>query len=159
MLKQIGALIALTAALGGQGHPDFSGRWTFDREKTMRPDAEGRVVLAAMLGDEFVALQDASSLRLRILVGGETVVAVYDLTGAASENVSPGDIKVTSRARWEGRKLVIESTSESSETGRLVTVRTRRVIWIDDAGDLIIERSGTPVTQVTASRSVYRRVR
>jgi hypothetical protein len=32
------------------------------------------------------------------------------------------------------------------------------VIWIDKAGDLIIERSGTPATQVTPSRSVYRRV-
>jgi hypothetical protein len=73
--------------------------------------------------------------------------------------MSPGDITVKSRASWDGDKLVIDSISEGTETGRPVTVRTRRVIWIDKAGDLIIERSGTPVTQVTPSRSVYRRVR
>jgi hypothetical protein len=158
-VRAILPIAALALALVTQATPDFSGRWTFDRDKTMQPDAEGRVVLAAMLGDEFVALQNAKSLTLRITFNREAVVAVYDLTGAESENLSPGDIPVKSRARWEGEKLVIESSSESTETGRRVTIHTTRVIWIDKAGDLIIERSGTPATQVTPSRSVYRRAR
>jgi hypothetical protein len=49
--------------------PDFSGSWTFDAQKTAQPDEKGRVVLAAMLGDEFTALQTATSLTLRILTG------------------------------------------------------------------------------------------
>ena len=125
----------------------------------MQPGPDGRIVLAAMLGDSFVALQDRKSLTFRIAVQGETVVAVYDLSGAETENVSPGDIAVRSRASWDGDRLVIDSTSEGAETGQPVTIRTKRVIWIDKAGDLIIERSGTPATQVTPSRSVYRRVR
>jgi len=87
------------------------------------------------------------------------VVAVYDLSGADSENVSPGDIRVTSRASWEGTKLVIDSTSEGTDQGKPVTVATKRTIWIDAQGDLIVERSGTPASVVTASRSVYRRLR
>jgi hypothetical protein len=152
-------LLALVLAGVPQTRPDFSGTWTFDQQKTMQPGPDGRIVLAAMLGDRFVALQKDTSLTFRITVQGETIVAVYDLTGAETENVSPGDIKVKSRASWDGDKLVIDSTSDGAETGRAVTVRTKRVIWIDKAGDLIIERSGTPATQVTASRSVYRRVR
>jgi hypothetical protein len=152
-------LLALVLAGVPQTRPDFSGTWTFDQQKTMQPGPGGRIVLAAMLGDRFVALQKDTSLTFRITVQGETIVAVYDLTGAETENVSPGDIKVKSRASWDGDKLVIDSTSDGAETGRAVTVRTKRVIWIDKAGDLIIERSGTPATQVTASRSVYRRVR
>jgi hypothetical protein len=112
-----------------------------------------------MLGEQFVALQTQKTLTLRITFNGDLVVAVYDLSGAASENVSPGDIRVTSRASWEGTKLVIDSTSEGTEQGRPVTVATRRTIWIDAQGDLIVERSGTLASVVTASRSVYRRFR
>jgi hypothetical protein len=153
-------LVCLSSGgLQASPRPDFSGTWTFDQEKTMQPGPDGRIVLAAMLGERFVAVQDATSVTFRITVQGQTVVAVYDLTGAESENLSPGDIIVKSRASWDGDKLVIDSTSESAETGRPVTIHTKRNIWIDKTGDLIIERSGTPVTQVTPSRSVYRRVR
>jgi hypothetical protein len=157
------ALIALLLLAGAgaatQERPNLSGTWTFDQEKSMKPGPDGRVVLAAMLGEEFVALQTSTSLTLRITFQGDLVVAVYDLTGKATENLSPGDITVTSRASWAGEKLVIESTSAGTEDGTPVTIATKRVIWIDEAGDLIIERSGTPASQVTPSRSVYRRLR
>ena len=153
------ALVWLACAGPAQTRPDFSGTWTFDQQKTMQPGADGRIVLAAMLGDEFVALQNATSLTLRIAFQGDTVVAVYDLTGKAADNISPGDIRVTSRATWDGQALVIDSTSAGIDNGQPVTIQSRRVIRIDKAGDLIIERTGTPASQVTASRSVYRRVR
>jgi hypothetical protein len=150
-------LCLMTAGPGVQARPDFSGTWTFDQQKTMQPGPDGRIVLAAMLGDEFVALQNASSLTLRIKFQGDIIVAVYDLNGAESENVSPGDIRVTSRASWQREKLVIESISNGSEDGKPVTIKTKRAIWIDTSGDLIVERSGIPASLVTPSRSVYRR--
>lgn len=152
-------IVLLSLLLSSQARPDFSGTWRFDQEKSLKPGPDGRVVLAPMLGDEVVVLQTGSSVTFRITFQGDTVVAIYDLSGVASENVSPGDIKVTSRTSWEGDKLVIDSTSEAEEAGRPVTIRTTRVIWIDEAGDLVVERSGTPASQVTASRSVYRRVK
>jgi hypothetical protein len=156
-------IVALTLTwilASGHAQPaDLSGTWKFDKAKTMRPGPDGRVVLAAMLGDQFVALQTEKSLTLRITFNGELVVAVYDLTGAETENLSPGDISVKSRASWEGKKLLIDSSSQSLNNGQPTRVTTRRVIWIDDDGDLIVERSGTPATIVTASKSVYRRVR
>ena len=157
------ATLALTWILSGAplaSQPaDLSGTWTFDQAKTMRPGPDGRVVLAAMLGEQFVALQTQKTLTLRITFNGDLVVAVYDLSGADSENVSPGDIRVTSRASWQGTKLVIDSTSEGTDQGKPVTIATKRTIWIDAQGDLIVERSGTPASVVTASRSVYRRLR
>lgn len=157
-------LIVLLASLlpatpSAQARPDLSGTWRFDQEKSLKPGPDGRIVLAPMLGEEVVVLQRGTSLTFRISFQGDTVVAVYDLTGEETENVSPGDIKVKSRASWEGQKLVIDSTSDGEEAGRPITIRSKRVIWIDQAGDLIVERSGTPAGQVTASRSVYRRVR
>jgi hypothetical protein len=64
---------------------------------------------------------------------------------------------VTSRASVKADRLVISSTSTSDEKGKPVTIETTRVLWIDNAGDLIIERSGTPERLVTRSRSVYTR--
>lgn len=152
-------LALLLTPAAAQAPTDFSGTWTLDAEKTMKPGPDGRIVMAPMLGERVVVSQNASSITMRITVQGDVVVAVYDLTGAESRNVSPGDITVISRASWKGDRLIIESTSTSVDQGSPVTIRTTRVLWIDKAGDLIVERSGTPVSAVTPSRSVYRRAR
>lgn len=140
-----------------QTRPDFSGRWTFDRAKSAQP-WNGRIVIAPILGDECVATQDATSLKLAITVGGQMVMAVYSFEGE-SRNMSPGDIPVISRTSWDGEGLVIVSTSAAIVKGQDVTIETRRVMRLDADGNLIIERTGTPASEVTPSRSVYTRVR
>lgn len=154
-------LVLLNTVGSAQQRPDFSGAWQFDREKTMKqpPSADGRLVIASMLGDEFVASQDAKALHLTIKAPGQTVNVTYNLDGTESRNISPGDIVVTSRAKWEGDRLVILSTSTSNERGKPVTIETRRVMWIDKEGTLIIERTGKPESEVTPSTSMYKRIR
>jgi hypothetical protein len=152
-----GARVILSLWIAGQAHPDFSGRWTFDRAKSSEP-WNGRIVIAAILCDQCDRTQDTTSLKLAITVGGEKVMAVYNF-GGESRNLSPGDIPVTSRTSWDGARLVIASTSAALVNGQNVTIETRRVMWLDGAGNLIIERSGTPASEVTPSRSVYTRVR
>ena len=115
-------------------------------------------MIAAILGDHFVATHDATSLKLTITVGADKVMAVYNFEGE-SRNLSPGDIPVTSRTSWDGDRLVIVSTSAATVKGQDVTIETRRVIRLDADGNLIIERTGTPASEVTPSRSVYIRVR
>jgi hypothetical protein len=150
-------LVLWQAPAATQPPTDFSGTWTFDAEKTMKPGPDGRIVLAPMLGERVTVVQNARSITMRISVQGNVVVAVYDLTGAESRNVSPGDITVISRTSWLGDRLIIESTSDGVDQGKPVTIRTTRVLSIDKAGDLIVERRGTPASAVTPSRSVYRR--
>jgi hypothetical protein len=144
-----------------QARPDFSGLWEFDREQTMKqpPSPDGRLVIAAMLGDEFVANQDDKALHLTIKAMGQTVKATYNLDGSESRNLSPGDIVVVSRAQWEGEKLVIRSTSTSAERGKPVTIETIRTLWLDKDGSLYMQRTGTPATEVTPSTSIYKRNR
>ena len=64
------AVVALATLL--QGPPDFSGRWEFDREKTMQPGPDGRIVLAAMLGDAVVVRQTADRISFSIDAGGRS---------------------------------------------------------------------------------------
>ena len=155
------SLLLPAPSLAAQTRPDFSGAWEFDREKTMKqpPSADGRLVIAAMLGDEFVASQDTRALHLTIKAMGQTVNVTYNLDGTESRNISPGDIPVVSRASWEGNTLVILSTSASAEKGKTVTIETRRTIWLDKDGSLVIDRTGTPASEVQPSRSIYKRVR
>lgn len=157
-------LVVWTLAAALQGAPSFSGRWEFDREKTMRPGPDGRIVIAAMLGDAVAIKQDAKTITFTIDAGGVLVKAVYNLDGSESRNISPGppeqpEIPVTSRTSWDGNRLVIASKSVATDKGVAVTVETRRVLSIDGDGNLIVERTGTPASLVTPSRSVYRRVK
>jgi hypothetical protein len=154
------AIVAFALVL--QAPPDFSGRWEFDRERTMQPGPDGRIVLAAMLGDSVVVRQTADRITFSIDAGGQFVRAVYNLDGSETRNLSPGppgeaEIPVTSRASWDGKRLVILSKSTATDKGVSVTVDTRRVLSLDGDGHLIVERTGTPTSLVTSSRSVYRR--
>jgi len=83
----------------------------------------------------------------------------FDRAKSAQPWNGRGDIPVTSRASWSGDTLVIVSTSASSAKGEDLTIETRRVVRLDADGNLIIERTGTPASEVTPSRSVYTRVR
>ena len=157
-------LVVWALAVVLQAGPDFSGRWEFDRDKTMLPGPDGRIVLAAMLGDAVVVKQDPKTITFTIDAGGLLVKAVYNLDGSETRNLSPGppnqpEIPVVSRASWDGKRLVILSKSVATENGVAVTVDSRRVLWIDKDGNLIVERTGTPSSLVTPSRSVYRRIK
>ena len=164
-MQIIAALVVLclaSIAPQTERHPDFSGTWTFDRSKSMKPGPDGRIVLATVLGDTFEAKQDASRLTLVITAGSLKVTATYNFEGE-SRNQSPSgtggpDLLVTSRVSWDGDALVILSRSTSVTNGRDVLVETKRVLRIDADGDLIVERTGTPASEVTPSRSVYRRL-
>ena len=145
--------------VSAQAKPDFSGTWTFDQAKSAQPGPDGKVVVAAMLGDECVVKQDATTLSLAIKFGGGLVNAAYKLDGSESRNQSPGsmgEVTVISHASWDGGRLVILSTSTQADG---VTVNTRRVLSIDADGNLIIDRTGTPASVVIPSRSVYRKGR
>jgi hypothetical protein len=163
-----GALLCLAIAQSTAGEdsragtPNFSGTWTFDRAMSSQPGPDGRIVIAPILGDECVIRQDGAALTLSIKAGALKVTAVYNFEGE-SRNLSPAgpgeaDTVVTSRVSWDGDRLVILSTSTSGAQGRETRVDTKRVIWLDDRNDLIIVRTGTPPSEVTPSRSVYRRV-
>src|SRR6185369_11130263 len=141
-------LTAVTAVVPEpQAHPDFSGRWRFDRAKSAEP-WNGRIVIAPILGDDCVITQDTSSLHMAITVRGEAVSADYRFD-RESRNLSPGDIPVVSRTSWNGDTLVIVSSSTATSQGRDVTVETTRLLRIDKSGNLVIERTGTPASEVT----------
>jgi hypothetical protein len=116
-----------------------------------------------MLGSSFVATQDAKVLTLKITANGRLFTAAYNLDGSGSKIVSPTpgqpDEVIISHATWEGDRLVIKTVTTETQDGKPYQMETRRVMWIDSRGVLLLERSGTPVDVVPTSTSAYRRVK
>jgi hypothetical protein len=159
------ALLAVafaTMAIAAQLRPDFSGDWSLAKSRSTQTIESQRVTsVVGLLGEKFIAKQDAKTLTLDITSAavGRPVRAVYNLDNSESKNVNPGqagqpDEAIISRASWDGEKLVILTRGTVLVDGK--PRESKRVIWIDADGLLTIERSseGVPTT-----RSVYERPR
>lgn len=159
------ALGVVTAVFGASAQsaarPDFSGTWHFDAAATTADAKAANMAAGPIFGDSFAAEQTPAALTLKIAAGTLRVTAVYALDGSVSTNMSPGDapnapdIVVTSRATWDGSRLIITSSSQSPGQSGPVFVDSVRTMWLDAQGRLVIQRTGTPVGVVPSSRSVY----
>lgn len=153
-------LFASTLTTQAQSRPNFSGTWELAKDRSSQT-MKGAVVMsvAGLLGEKFIAAQDAKTLTLTISVAalGRDVRAVYNLDGSESRNLNPRgpgveDEPIFSRATWEENRLVILTRGTTLINGK--PTESKRVIWIDSEGLFNIERSseGQPTT-----RSVYRK--
>jgi hypothetical protein len=143
-LLSLAALAALSSlllspAVHAQTRPDFSGSWTLDAARSDPPLA-GRGGRGAGRGAGAAPLV-VKQTDTEITIGPAT----YRLDGSESVNAGRGRggaQQVKSRARWDGARLVIESTREVQG----FTVTTREVRTLDANGkDMIVETTiGTP---------------
>jgi hypothetical protein len=167
------AIVACTIAMGWaqapKAHPDFAGVWLFDEPATGEVATVERKG-SAIFGEWFSVRQDAKFLTFEITIakGMAPVQAVYALDGSETQNTSPpqapggAPIIVTAAARWVGEKLVVESRSQQpGGTGKgdpkVINIVSRRTIWLDKNGKLVIDRDGTPKPLVPTTRSVYKK--
>jgi hypothetical protein len=167
------AIVACTIADGHaqapKAHPDFSGIWMFDEAATgavATVERKGFMIF----GEWFTIRQNDKFMTLEITIakGVPTVQAVYALDGSATQNVSPPQtpgadpIVVTARAKWVGKKLLVESKSQQpggpgKNDPKVVDVVSTRTFSFDKDGRLVVDRDGTPKPIVPSTRSVYKR--
>ena len=103
LLTTIAAVI-LPFAAHAQTKTDFSGNWTLDAARSDAPMGRGGAGGGGRgPGGPVVIKQTATE----IVIGPAT----YKLDGSASVNEGRGG-QVTSKAKWDGAKLVIESTRD-----------------------------------------------
>lgn len=156
-------LFSMAVSAQARAIPDFSGTWVFDHTATLENAILVKMQAGPIFGDSFVAEQSRTALTLKISAGTLQVIAVYALDGSASRNTSPPAIQnaqpidVTSHAKWDAGRLIITSNSQSPSANGPVVVDSIRTMWLDTAGRLVIERTGTPKTMVPSSRSVYKK--
>jgi hypothetical protein len=111
------AALILPFAPRAQSRPDFTGTWTMDASRSQLPQmgrggrgGGGRGAGGGSLTQ--VIKQTAADLTIEIQGGPLSRTAVYKLDGSPTTNEGGRGATITSKTRWDGAKLIIESTRE-----------------------------------------------
>ena len=128
-----------------QGHPDFSGTWTMDTAKS-DPPLQGRGGGGGGGGRGGGAASvtiTQTPTTLTVLQGPQTLQ--YKLDGSASTNEMAGrggPTTAVSKARWDGTKLIIETTREIQ--GFSLTTKEVRSLAADGKEMTVESSTSTP---------------
>lgn len=142
LLSAVGLLVAATE-VSAQDKPTFAGKWTLVADQGGGGGGGGgRGGGRGGLGAEATIAQDATTLTItRATQAGETK-AVYKLDGTESKNTMAGrggaTIEQTSKAMWEGSKLIITTTTPVGEN----TFESTMALSLDADGVLVVETTG-----------------
>jgi hypothetical protein len=124
--------LALPAATFAQSKPDFSGSWTLDQAKSDPPPQRGGGGGGGgggrMGGGGPVTIKmTANELSITSEGRGGPQTLTYKLDGTESTNEMQGrggPMQVKSKAKWDGSKIVIETTRDT-QNGPVTTTETR----------------------------------
>ena len=142
LLSAVGLLFAATE-VSAQDKPSFAGKWTLvANQGGGGGGGGGRGGGRGGLGAEATIAQDETTLTItRASQAGETK-AVFKLDGTESKNTMTGrggaTIEQTSKARWEGSKLIITTTTPMGEN----TIESTMALSLDADGVLVVETTG-----------------
>ena len=134
-----------------QSKPSFAGKWT----PAADPDSAGRG--RGRLGQDFTVTQSDKTLTTATDDPQRADLnATYQLDGSESRNpvtVNGQTIQLISKARWEGSKLVIVTTTNFGG-GPSESIQT----WsLDASGNLIIEMTSTIGARANTTTAKYKR--
>ncbi|MGH9329780.1 MAG: hypothetical protein ACRD09_05000 [Vicinamibacterales bacterium] len=170
------AIAAVTATLAwAQARPDFSGTWTLDLSKSEmgvgpggggpgggRPGGGGPGggsgrAQGFPADARFVVKQTASELLIDQQVGGNSNVSTFKLDGSESVNSGMRGGQVKSKARWDGDKLVIESTQTMTGGGGEMTIDSKEIRSLAADGTMVVERTTTTPRGVRTQKLIFKR--
>ena len=163
--------------LSAQPPVDFSGRWTLDATTiAVTAAVPGRPAATAAPGDmgsgwgsTITVAQDATQLSVEYAVFSRydlqpPLTFTYPLDGSEGRNtwtLGRGEQVESSRARWDGQKLVIVTTSRIVDraAGKPFTAELTRTLWLESPTTMIVEvtRAGVLGGPPSTTRSVYRK--
>jgi hypothetical protein len=158
----LAAFIALPAAGLAQAKADFSGTWTLDEAKSdpapARAGGGGRGG-GRMGGGPATAMtikQTASELSIDRTTAMGAQTAVYKLDGSESTNTM-GMGSASSKASWDGARLVIASTQTMQGRGGGAMTIESKEIYSREGDTLTIEVTRTTPMGSLTRKLVYRR--
>lgn len=143
MLRTLVTLLSLAAMPGlsaADGHTDFSGRWQMDRarsESIHQGVPMGAVTLLIRQSPAEVTITTTTGAVAKAPASSETLTYKLDRSDNA---VTVGGTTVTTRARWVGSKLRIETARTVNET----SITTEDVLGLGAGGkELTVEKALT----------------
>ena len=169
-------ITALAASAAAQALPDFSGKWTLDAPAIATTAAvPGTPAAAARPGDmgsgwgaTITIAQDAQKLSVEYEYFSRYDIQpplkfIYPLNaeGRNVVNLGRGDQVETAKARWDGRTLIITTTSRVTDRGMAqpFTMEVTRKLSLEAPTTLVVEvtRAGVLGGAATTTRSIYKK--
>jgi len=140
------AVLAVAFALGGYAQrQDFSGTWAVDQvatdavaANTATPPAGGRGGGGGMGLGGVTIKQTSDSITLVRQGQSGPVTATYKLDGV-EQTMPLGELTVKAKAKWDGDKIVIETTRSGQDGSPFTSWLT---LQLDDKGTLWTEQKG-----------------
>ena len=140
VLMSVAALTSTAPSASAQAKPNFAAKWTMVVDPNA-PPAGGRGMRG--LGQEATITQDAGTLTIvRTGPNGE-VKTVYNLDGSDSKNTMTfggNSVDQISKAKWDGDKLVITTTSNFNGNA----FETTMAFSLDASGNLVVDSTSPP---------------
>jgi hypothetical protein len=132
LLAMLLGVLVLPPATRGQSHPDFSGTWTMDVQRSVSPtypEFGGAVTLVIKQSDTAITIETKRGARSATV----TYLPGKPASTPASGIDPPGPESPPSRYYWEGAKLVTETVRLASDAPE-GTFRTREVRTLNSSG-------------------------
>jgi hypothetical protein len=153
-------VLAAAVAVFAQKTPDFSGTWTLDMSKSEMPQMGGMGGGRAGggMGEMTVTIkQTADTLTIEQKMGEMNRTVTYKLDG--SESVNPGmrGGEVKSTAKWEGDKLVTESTQTMNGPNGEMTIRSKEIRSLAADGTMVVDTTRETPRGTQNSKLVFKK--
>ena len=155
MKRKLGMATALVVALAVSGYaqkkPDFSGNWTLDTEKSEPAPAPGGGPGGGrgMMMGPLTIKQSADSISIESQGRQGLQTRTYKLDGSEQE-VTFGQMTAKAKAKWDGDKIVIETTRAGQDGTPFTTSAT---YTLNPDGTLTVENK----TPMGARKATYKK--
>jgi hypothetical protein len=159
------AVVASIVAIA-QAKPDLSGTWTLDFEKSATgggpegggPGGRGPGGHSGRRPDaKLMIKQTAGELSIDQQVNGLSNVVTLKLDGSESVNTGPRGGEIKSKARWDGGKLIVQSTQTMRTPNGEQTMQTTEMRSLAPDGTMIVERTAETPRGPRTQKLVFRK--
>lgn len=148
---------AFAVAVFAQKPPDFSGTWTLDASKSEMPQMGGGMGGRSM-GEMTVTIrQTADALTMDQKMGEMSRTTTYKLDGTQSTNQGMRGGEVKSTSKWDGDKLVTESTQTVNGPNGEMTIKAREVRSLAADGTMVTETTRETPRGTSTSKLVFKK--
>jgi hypothetical protein len=155
-MKRTLAVVVATVALSAQSKPNFSGNWMAIPDPKAAPapaNPQLAMLTTGAWGNEFKIAQDDKTLVVTRSVRGSETIDKFSLDGAPVKSEAQGQLggptAITSTAKWQGNKLVLDQSSATNMMGNNITMGVKVVLSLEKDGTMTMEttRSGGAIAR------------
>jgi hypothetical protein len=156
--------LAMAVTVFAQKTPDFSGSWALDMSKSEMPQMggmSGRMGPGGPgggMGSMTQAIkQTADTLTIDQKMGEMSRTITYKLDGSESTNQGMRGNEVKSTSKWDGDKLVTESTQTMTGPNGETTIKSREVRSLAADGTMLVETTRETPRGTQTSKLVFKK--